>query len=261
MTERSATWRVLPSPREVAAEAAGRFVEAAERAVHGHGSFAVALSGGSTPVLLFELLATQAWRSRVPWRDVHVFWTDERCVPPDHVDSNFGLAERTLLRHVPVPPDQVHRIRGEADPGVAANEYERELRTFASGRSGPVLDLVFLGLGVDGHTASLFPESEAFRREMSGVSGRWVVPNVVPGLAVSRVTMTTAPINAAAEVVFLVTGDSKTEALTRVTLAAPAAEPLPAQLIRPDGPLIWLIDEAAAGDRARTRLGHGARST
>lgn len=261
MTERSVTWRVLPSPLDVAVEAAGRFVETAERAVHGHGSFAVALSGGSTPALLFELLASQGWRSRVPWRDVHVFWTDERCVPPGHTDSNFGLAERTLLRHVPVPGDQVHRIRGEADPGVAADEYERELRTFASGRSGPVLDLVFLGLGADGHTASLFPDSEAFRLEMTGGSRRWVVPNVVPRLATSRVTMTTAPINAAAEVVFLVTGSSKTEALRRVTQDASPGEPLPARLIRPDGPLIWLVDQAAARHGARTRLGQGARST
>jgi 6-phosphogluconolactonase len=247
MTERSTEWRVLASPLDVAREAAVRFVEAAERAVRAHGTFAVALSGGSTPMPLFELLASQEWRKRVSWRDVHIFWTDERCVPPHHEDSNFGLVERTLLRHVPVPGEQVHRIRGEADPGVAADEYERELRTFANSGPRPVLDLVFLGLGADGHTASLFPDSEAFRHELTGGSGRWVVSNSVPQLAGTRVTMTTAPINAAAEVVFLVTGGSKAEALKRVTRDAPAGEPLPAHLIRPDGRLMWLIDEAAAG--------------
>lgn len=249
MAEPDIIVRVFQTAEQVAVAAAELFVESAERAVRARGRFATALSGGTTPLLLFDLLAASTWRPRVAWPAVHVFWSDERCVPPDHPDSNFRLANQQLLQHVDIPPRNIHRIHGELDPNTAALKYDRELDGFLSGGSTNGLDLVFLGLGADGHTASLFPDSDAFLAELAGPPARRVVPSTFPGVAVPRVTMTSRAINASAEVVFLVTGSDKAAAVNRV-LELPAEEqPLPARLIRPEGRLTWLVDEAAAGGR------------
>jgi 6-phosphogluconolactonase len=242
--------RVLDTPERVAAAAADLFVEAARGAIASRGRFGVALSGGRTPETVYDLLAGPPRRGFVDWPRVHLFWGDERCVPPEHPDSNYGAAERALLRHVPLDQAQVHRIRGEIAPHQAADEYEAELLAYLHERPGPgsVLDLVLLGLGADGHTASLFPDTEAFRRALAGEETRWVVANNVPALDAWRVTLTTRAINGSRRVAVLVTGAAKAVALREVLAAGPDAAPqLPIQLVNSAaGQVDWLVDSAAA---------------
>jgi len=236
---------VVADPTALAREAAERFAGIAAEALARAGRFTVALTGGSTPKLLYTLLATEPYRSRLPWPRTHVFWGDERCVPPDHKESNYRMAHEALLRHLPIPPAQIHRMRGEdPDPERAAAEYEHQLRAAFQSQAGmpPRFDLVLLGMGADGHTASLFPHTEALREKQ-----RWVVRNHVPKLQAHRLTLTAPVINAGATILFLVAGDEKAAAL-RDVLEGPA-DPgrLPAQLIRPTaGRLVWLVDRAAA---------------
>jgi len=205
----------------------------------------VALAGGATPKLLYTLLATEPHRRHLPWPRTHVFWGDERCVPPDHPESNYRMAHEALLRHLPIPPEQIHRMRGEdPDPERAAAEYEERLRTAFHGQAGalPRLDLVLLGMGADGHTASLFPHTEAVREQQ-----RWVVRNHVPKLQADRLTLTAPVINWGATILFLVAGNDKAAALQEVLEGPADPERLPAQLIRPTaGRLVWLVDLAAA---------------
>lgn len=238
---------VLPSPADVARRAAEELAEAAVESVRLKGRFAVALSGGSTPVEMFRLLAEEPFRSSVPWQQVHVFWSDERCVPPDSPDSSYYAANEWLLSRVDIPAENVHRVRGEIDPEEAAREYEREIRLIAEGNP-PCFDLILLGMGADGHTASLFPHSDAL-----SVTDRLVVHNHVPdelrGSApvADRLTFTAPLINAAERVVFLVTGSSKAGALKAVLEGERDTEQYPSQLIMPaDGKFLWLLDEAAA---------------
>jgi 6-phosphogluconolactonase len=240
---------VHPDAGAVAAAAAALFANEAAEAVRVHGRFGVALSGGSTPTALFRELASERWASRVDWATVHLFWSDERCVPPDHADSNYRLARRELLRHVPLPEGQIHRIRGEDDPARAAAANDRTLRDFVTGGADTTggLDLILLGLGTDGHTASLFPGSEAVTSPRATEPEPWVVENYVPGLGAWRVTFTLAAINRAATVAFLVTGGAKSDVLRRVLSGADEAGPEPARGVRPSsGRLVWLVDEAAA---------------
>src|SRR6267378_6756056 len=198
---------VLPTVQALAEDAAQRFARAASDAVQSHGEFVVALSGGATPRRLYERLAAPPYLSSVPWSLVLVFWSDERCVPPDHAASNYRMAREALLDHVPIPPEHVHRIRGEDDPVVAAKAYERTLRTVLRGAR---IDLVLLGLGDDGHTASLFPgavdvpDGEA-----------WVVARYHVAASQWRVTLTPVLINAAAEILFLVAGEGKAAIVRR----------------------------------------------
>lgn len=231
----------------LAREAAERFVAIAKSAVARTGRFTVALSGGSTPKLLYALLAAEPYRSSLPWRQAHVFWGDERCVPPDHPDSNFGLAKATLLDRVPIPADQVHRMQAERDDlDGTARQYEAEIAwTFAVSRTGepPAFDLILLGLGPDGHTASLFPYTEALRE-----TRRWVVRNFVPELRANRLTLTAPILNRGRTILFLVSGAGKAAIIHEVLEGQPNPEQLPAQLIRPKkGRLIWLLDTGAAG--------------
>lgn len=235
----------------LAKEAAERFIAIAKSTVARTGRFTVALSGGSTPNLLYALLAADPYRSSFPWRHTHAFWGDERCVPPDHPDSNFGMAKVTLLDRVPIPTDQVHRMQAERDDlDVVARQYEAEVAwTFAIRRTGepPAFDLILLGLGPDGHTASLFPYTEAIRE-----TRRWVTRNYIPALKTNRLTLTAPILNRGATVLFLVSGANKARILHEVLEGPADPERLPAQLIRPvAGRLIWLVDRAAASQLAR----------
>jgi 6-phosphogluconolactonase len=234
--------------------AAGAFAEAAAAAVRATGRFVVALSGGSTPNALFDLLASAGWASRIDWSKVHVFWGDERCVPPSDPESNYRSARERLLDRVPVPASQVHRMMGETDPTAGAVSYEHELRaefTTPSGSPrtmpGTRFDLVLLGMGPDGHTASLFPGTAVVHE-----SERWVVAHFVQKVSMWRLTLTPLVMNAAAEVVFLVAGRDKTPTLKRVLEGPYAPDLLPSQVIAPEpGRLRWLVDAAAASELER----------
>jgi len=219
------------------AEAAARlFVERAQRSVDGTGRFAVALAGGSTPQRAYELLA-DAYRDDLDWGRVHVFFGDERGVPPDHEDSNYRMANEALLSRVPV--GSVHRMRGELPPSEAAADYERELRGFFGGP--PVFDLVLLGVGEDGHTASLFPRTPAL-----DATERLAAANPVEKLGTTRITLTAPTINASRNVAFLVSGGGKAEALKEILEGDADPRDYPAKLIRPAGDPAWMVDRAAA---------------
>jgi 6-phosphogluconolactonase len=238
---------VFPSPAALTAAAAEEFVRRAIAANGSPGRFRVALSGGSTPTALYDRLATEAVSRRIDWARVEVFFGDERCVPPDAAASNYRLAQDHLLGRVPIPQRNVHRIRGEDDPEQAAAAYEHELRE-AFSAPGSRFDLVLLGLGEDGHTASLFPGTAAVREQ-----NRWVMAVAAPSMW--RVTLTPAVINDAAEVVFVVAGREKAPILRRVLEGPHKPDTLPAQLIAPRaGRLRWLVDAAAAAE-LRDRAG------
>jgi 6-phosphogluconolactonase len=211
------------------------FVAAMCSAVEQRKRFSVALSGGSTPKGLYELLAQPPFGDSLPWKDAHVFWGDERCVPPDHPDSNYRMAREALLSKVPIPEAQVHRMRGEDDPDAAAKRYEKELRDFFG--DDPRFDLALEGLGSEGHTASLFPGSAALD------AATWTAAPFVEKLGQKRITLTPAALNRSREVLFLVAGADKRDAV-RATLDKGTT---PAARIRPaDGEVYWLLDLEAA---------------
>ncbi len=227
--------------------AADLFVERAQPAIAARGRFSVALAGGHTPRPAYELLASESYRARVDWSRVHFFWGDERCVNPDDARSNYRLARESLLDHVSVPNGNIHRITGELPPSEAATTYQSVLERFFHERSAR-FDLVLLGLGADGHTASLFPGSAAVLERTRWVAG---VDRSPDGLA--RVTLTPSLINQAALVVFLVTGAAKTAALREVLVAPVDLLRWPAQAIQPrDGEVLWLVDRQAAGELDET---------
>jgi 6-phosphogluconolactonase len=240
----------------VAHAAANRLVTAASRAIEASGRFTIALSGGSTPRALYTLLASPAYQDRIDWPRVHVAFGDERCVPPDDPASNYRMARQALLDDVPIPPAQVHRLRGEDPPEVAADAYEQELRALFATPEGPPrdatgarFDLVLLGMGDNGHTASLFPHRPVVRE-----ARRWVVADFVAEVSMWRLTLTTIPINAAYEVLFLVAGADKAAMLARVLEGPYDPDALPAQGIVPrGGRLSWIVDVAAAAELARSR--------
>jgi len=245
--------RVAPDAPALMRLAAAEIVRRSEASLAERGCFAIALSGGSTPEGLHALLADpdEPFRSRMRWGSTHVFFGDERHVPPDHPDSNYGMARATLLGKVPIPPENVHRIRAELDAPVAALEYEAELRRVlgpgpGEGRGGssaggaPRLDLALLGLGGDGHTASLFPGSEALAETARLVTAPWV-----EHLQSYRITLTFPALGAARAIAFLVSGAGKASRVADV-LEGPGAS-LPAGRVRPvDGDLLWLLDAPAA---------------
>jgi 6-phosphogluconolactonase len=225
-------------PQELAEAAARAFVGGAAKAISEHGRFAVALAGGSTPKATYEVLARDH-AGDVDWPNVHVFFGDERTVPPDHENSNYRMAWEALLDHVPV--GSVHRMRGELPPDEAAASYEENLKGFFA-EVPPVLDFVMLGIGDDGHTASLFPETPAL-----GVTDRLVIANPVPKLDTTRLTLTVPVLNAAREVCFLVAGAGKAEALAEIMEGEADPRQYPAKLVRPPGGPTWMVDRAAAG--------------
>lgn len=231
-----------PDVVALARAAAELFVSIASEAVAARGRFTVALSGGSTPRPLHRELASDPFRDRVEWAKVHVFWGDERMVPPNHEMSNYRMARETLLDHVPVPPQNVHRIHGELDAVQAAARYADVLRDFFGSAGPPRLDLIFLGMGTDGHTASLFPGSALLKERRRWVAG---VP-CGQAVEVPRVTLTPVVLNAAANVAFLVKGAAKAGRLQEILAGSEKPRELPAQLVEPeDGRLVWLVDRAA----------------
>ena len=230
---------VKEDPQQLAEAAARDFASKAEAAIAERGSFTVALAGGSTPKATYEILARD-YADGLDWSRVHVFFGDERTVPPDHEDSNYLMAQRTLLSRVPV--GSIHRMRGELPPAEAAAAYEQELQEFFGPDSVPAFDLILLGIGEDGHTASLFPETSAL-----DVTDRWVVANPVLKLETTRLTHTIPVINAAKAVTFLVAGEGKTEALKQILEGDADPRAYPAKFIRPEcGDLTWMVDKAAA---------------
>ncbi len=236
--------RKLTTPQELFEAAAEEVVHTANQAVAERGRFTVALAGGSTPRNLYNLLATNA-RTSLPWDRMFFFWSDERHVPPTHPDSNYRMADEAMLSKIPVPASNVFRVPTEnPDAPAAAAAYEQTLRKFFSLQPGqfPRFDLILLGMGPDGHTASLFPETPALRE-----NSRVVVANWVEKLKASRITFTLPVINAARNVAFLVSGVDKAPALHAALEGDAPGEQYPAKLVRPsDGKLIWFVDRAAA---------------
>jgi 6-phosphogluconolactonase len=211
-------------------------------AITARGRWTVALAGGGTPKPIYQRLADAGYAQRIDWQRVHVFFGDERCVPPEDNGSNYRMAREALLDFVPLPAENVHRLRGEDDPAVAALAYEQEIRRLFRTSALPAFDLICLGMGENGHTASLFPGTAALRE-----GARWVVPQYVEVMQTWRVTMTAPLINAAHHVAFFVEGAGKAEMLQRVLHGPYDPDVLPAQLIQPaSGNVHWLVDAAAA---------------
>jgi 6-phosphogluconolactonase len=240
---------------ELSRYAAELFVTLAQRAGDVEGErFTVALAGGETPRHLYGLLASAEYATQVPWERVHVFWGDERHVPPDDAASNYRMAYDALLSRVPIPPENVHRMRAElADAREAARTYEDDLRGFFGLQPGalPRFDLVLLGLGADGHTASLFPRTDADGPEGSARE-RLVAAPWVEKLNAYRLTLTPRVLNNADVVVFLVSGEGKAATVHAVLEGPLHPDLLPAQLIAPSGgTLLWLVDQAAAAQLRR----------
>ncbi len=238
--------RIVANSEELSRVAATEFVNQAKGAVQAKGTFTVALSGGSTPKSLYTLLADDATlRVAVPWAKVHFFWGDERHVPPDHPDSNYRMAHEAMLSKVPVPPTNVHRIKSEyPEASRAADEYDQRLREFfgLAAEQFPQFDLVLLGMGPDGHTASLFPGTAALHEQT-----RLVVANWVEKFNTDRITLTPPVLNNAACIIFLVGGEEKAETLQAVLQGEKQPERFPAQLLSPThGTLLWLVDRPAA---------------
>lgn len=233
---------IYDNPRELAWAAAIAFASLAEQSIAERGRFMVALSGGSTPKAMFSLLAGKPFADSLPWHSIMFFWGDERCVPPDHPDSNFRMTAENLLGKISVPPENVFRIPAEdEDHNRAAENYSTAIRQ-AFNSEAPSFDLVFLGMGADGHTASLFPATAALQLE-----DRIATANFVEKLNSWRITLTAKTVNQARKVVFLVAGEDKAAALKEVLEGESQPEKYPSQLINPaGGSLLWMLDEAAA---------------
>jgi len=227
-------------------KAADLFVEQTVAVLKTRPFFSMALSGGSTPESLYSLFASDPGiKAKIAWEKVHIFWGDERHVPPDHPQSNFRMANRTMLAGLPLPRGNIHRVMAEdADADRAARRYEQEISRFFQVQAGqfPCFDLIWLGMGVDGHTASLFPQSAALTENK-----RLVVANWVEQFQSHRISMTLPVLNHAKCLIFLVSGAAKAETLKQVLESDSRAPQFPAQLIQPlHGKLYWIIDRAAA---------------
>lgn len=252
---------VQPDIESLAQAAAVRIMAASEAAMAARGRFTVVLAGGSTPAALYRLLAAPSHLNRLDWLRTEVFFGDERCVPPRHEWSNYGMAWRTLLSHVPLPADRCHRIKGELPPAVAASDYASTLAHAFESQAGtwPQFDIILLGMGEDGHTASLFPGMAALAENSKTVVATEVPAYVSP--QVPRVTLTFPVLNAAREVMFLLAGQAKAAMVRRVLAEASSEEGeeelLPAARVRAaqeredrarpaPGKLTWFLDRAAA---------------
>jgi 6-phosphogluconolactonase len=233
--------RVFDTPAQVAAALADAFVEAARNAFLAHARFNVALAGGTTPKATYTLLAQPPYSDAIDWNAVHFFFGDERCVPPDHEQSNYRMADLALFEPLGISDEQVHRMRGEDDPAQAAASYRDDL--IATLGAQPKLDLVMLGMGPDGHTASLFPGANPLTGEDELVRAVYA-----PSQSQWRITLTPRVLNAAQTVIFAAEGTSKTAALKAVREGPYDPSHFPAQIVAPlSGELIWLVDRSAAG--------------
>ncbi len=241
-------YTIDPDPAALALRAAHHILELTEEAVEARGRCRIAVSGGSTPKATFHILAdpAQPFVSRMPWSRIELYFVDERTVPPDHPDSNYRMTKEALLDRVPIRPEQVHRMQGELEPEVAAAEYEFDLRRSfrLEGAESPRFDILTLGMGPDGHCASLFPHTEAIHE-----IGRLVAANHVPQMNTWRITLTWPVINHAREVFFLIAGADKADRAKQVFTGPKDVEALPSQLIWPaSGILTLLLDKAAAAE-------------
>ncbi len=247
--------QIYPNQESLSFGAARLFVRQAGLACKDRGRFSVALSGGHTPQRTYELLAQSPFRDQVAWSQTHVFWGDERCVPPEDPQSNARVARLLLLEQVPIPPHQIHPIFCARSPKEAAQDYEDLLRSFFG--EGPTrLDLIFLGLGEDGHTASLFPQ-----RPVLNEGKRWAAETYLPQQDLYRVTLTPPLINQTAVVAFLVAGGTKAPILKEVLEGPRHPHRYPAQLIHPSsGRLQWLVDKEAASQLSRALLRAGSET-
>ncbi|GLI39955.1 6-phosphogluconolactonase [Geobacter hydrogenophilus] len=232
--------RVYLDREALSLAAAELFATAAQSAVLDMGRFAVALAGGDTPRRTYEILAHEPFRNRVPWEKTHVFWGDERCVPAADPRNNARMAGRALLDHVPIPDGQVHPMVCGQAPQDTAKEYEALLRSYFPGDL-PYFDLILLGLGENGHTASLFPQTPVLDERR-----RWVADVLLADEGMCRLSLTVPVINQASRVVFLVSGVNKASILREVLEGSPDPHRVPASLIRPAGQLVWLVDRDAA---------------
>jgi 6-phosphogluconolactonase len=251
---------IAPNRTALARTAAEQFVTLARQCISAQGRFSVALSGGSTPRDLFTLLATPEFAAQIDWEHVHLFWGDERAVSPNDPSSNFKMTNDTLISHVPIPLPNVHRMKGELPANDAAKEYEAELREFfqpqrtqrkeisssmlsvSSVASYPRFDLILLGLGANGHTASLFPHTQVLHETQ-----RWVAAEYIDEVKMNRITLTAPVINAASNILWLVAGADKAQTVYDVLHGAYRPEELPAQLIKPtSGTMMWLFDQEAS---------------
>ena len=244
--EREAQVRVFADLEELSRAAAEEFMVLAQAAVAANGRFLVALSGGGTPRRLFSLLGQAPFAGNIPWAQMHALWGDERLVPPDEEGSNYKQATDHLLKNVPIPAPQIHRVKGELEAAAAVADYKRQLQSLAEpGRAWPRLDLAIMGLGSDGHTASLFPgpiSPEELSQPVMAVTAEY------DGRPAQRISLTPLVFNDARHVLFLVSGAEKAEAFTAVLNQAGSPEQWPAQRIQPhSGRVLWFVDEAAAG--------------
>lgn len=219
---------------------ADHIIEKAKQAVSIKECFSVVLAGGSTPKEPYRLLASKDYADQVDWSKVHIFWGDERCVPPNDSDSNYRMARETFINKLPIPTSNIYRIEGERKPSDAARYYQERLKEFFVGK--PQFDLILLGMGEDGHTASLFPGTEALLNTKD-----WVTANYIEKISTWRITLTPQVINQAGNIIFIVSGEKKAETLYKVLQGEYRPDLYPSQLIKPtQGILNWYIDKLAA---------------
>lgn len=243
--------KVVKDPKQIVEEAAQRIVAAAAKCEKEGNLFALFLSGGSTPKSLYQLLASEEWKTQIDWRNVEIYFGDERCVPPDSPDSNYRMANESLISKVPIPPGQVFRIKGEGDPEAAAKSYGQLLKEHFSDEGA---DLMLLGMGADGHTASLFPGTPAVKETDHRVVANRIPENYslipIPPGTHHRVTVTFPFINKSKQVLILCAGKDKTARVAEVLEGPSDPDRLPIQRVNPSqagGTLTWLLDSAAAG--------------
>ena len=234
---------IYPDINTLSHEAAQYIVRVAQESIVTHGRFTLALSGGNTPKKLYGLLASEPYVSQIDWNLVEIFWSDERCVPPDSPDSNYHMAQEVLLSKVPIPANQIHRTPAdEADRDAASEAYAQEMRNVFGTNGVPKFDLIQLGMGPEGHTASLFPHQASLHEQQ-----RLVMPVSVPKPPPARLTFTPPLLNAAAHILFLVTGPDKEEAVQAVLEGDHQPDEYPAQIVQPSqGEVTWMLDTAAA---------------
>lgn len=238
---------IFPDAEQTAVAAATAWIDLAKKTIAERGSFHVALSGGSTPKRLYQLIASAKDGDTLNWQRIHIYFGDERCVPPDHPDSNFGMASEALLSHVNCPSANVHRVAGELGPERAAESYATELHTYLpqDENNQSRFDLVLLGIGDDGHTASLFPGTAALDEQTRDTCAVYVEK-----FDSWRVTLTYPLLNRATHVWVIATGASKADVIAEVLSHTPSPPRFPIQAIKPVGELCWYLDKASAAKRA-----------